>query len=377
MKAGDSGEIKALYSCLSLSWGGMEMFTITAAEKLISRGINTDILCLQGSKIYEVCMQKGLSTITFNRAGSFAPGSVLKLVKILRNAEYSLIHTQASKDLWLIVPALKLVGSAVPLFLTKQVGSFIVKKDFLHRFLYNRVTLVFAISEVIKQNLLDTCPLTADKIALLHNGTDTKKFDPALYNKYKIRDEFGIAHNAVVIGMLARFSPGKGHEEFILAARKLSEKFSSLCFLIVGEASRGEEEYAASVKKMAAESGLNNIIFTGFRGDIPEVLASLDIFVFPSHSEAFGIALVEAMSMGLPSVCSNSDGVLDITVDGETGFFFEKKNAADLAEKLERLIESPELRHTLGNNARKRAIEYFDIEYLTDKVINIYRKYLT
>src|SRR5690606_38227854 len=100
----------------------------------------------------------------------------------------------------------------------------------------------------------------------------------------------------------------------------------------------------------------------------------MDIFVFPSHAEAFGIALAEALSMGKPSVCSNSDGILDIAVDNETSFLFENKNSADLTNKIMKLIESPETRKIFGINARKRAVLNFDIEIVTDKIIEIYKR---
>ncbi len=367
--------MKVLYSCLSKSWGGMEMFAITAAQILIRRGIETHILCAANSRIEEESLKRGLTVHTVNSSGSFSLSAVRQLRKLIKSQNYSLIHTQASKDLWVLVPALKAAASPIPLFLTKQVGSYIVKKDLLHKFLYNRLTVAFAISEVIRTNLLDTCPLTPEKIELLHNGTDTSRFDPDKFDKYKVRKEFGVPGSGIAAGMLARFSPGKGHEEFIEAASVLSKKYPDLYFLIVGEASRGEEAYAESIKKLAAESGARNIIFTGYRSDTPDVLAALDIFVFPSHSEAFGIALVEAMSMAKPAVCSAADGVLDIVVDNETGLLFEKKNAKDLELKLEQLVKSKDLRERLGVNARKRAIAMFDMEYLTDRVISFYNKF--
>ena len=102
----------------------------------------------------------------------------------------------------------------------------------------------------------------------------------------------------------------------------------------------------------------------------------MDIFVFPSHSEAFGIALAEAMSMAKPSVCSNADGILDIAVDNETSYLFENKNAGDLLIKIELLLNSPDTRVKFGKAARKRAIENFNIDVLTDKVISIYDELL-
>ena len=80
------------------------------------------------------------------------------------------------------------------------------------------------------------------------------------------------------------------------------------------------------------------------------------------------------MAMGKPSVCSNSDGILDIALDGKTSFLFEVKNYHDLKNKIENLINFPELRLKLGTAARERAVEKFDIEMLTDRVISIYQQ---
>ena len=115
-------------------------------------------------------------------------------------------------------------------------------------------------------------------------------------------------------------------KNFYKASQKLLPKHNNIKFLIIGEPSKGENKYAESIKLLADKLGItNNICFTGYRSDIPEVLGALDIFVFPSRDEAFGLALIEAMSMGKPSVCTNYGGVLDIAVDGNTSFYFKKK----------------------------------------------------
>lgn len=354
----------------------MEMFTLTAVHQLLKRNIEVELLCFENSRLHKEAEKQKLIFHTSKASGYFHPLESFKLSRIIQNGKFDLIHTQASKDLWVLVPALKIIRSTIPLFLTKQVGSFIIKKDKLHRWIYNRVTYALAISEVIKRNLLDTCPLTDDKILLLHNAVDTKNFDPEKIDKQNVRKEFGFTDDEIVIGMLARFSPGKGHEEVLFAADKLSKKFSNLKFFIIGEASRGEEEYANQIKKLATDHNLKNVVFAGFRSDTAEVLAAVNIFCFPSHAEAFGIALVEAMAMAVPSVCSSSDGVLDIAVDGETSFLFEKKNWNDLVEKLEQLISSKEKREQFGRAARERAVKFFDLDFLTEKVISIYKQAL-
>ena len=370
--------MKILIACLSGSWGGLEMFAVTSAVQLIKRGHEVKLIAYPDSKVYEDCINKNIEVFGVKAKSYFHPVEILKLSRFIKKNKFDLIHTQYSKDLWTIVPALKFAGSDVPLFLTKQMGSFILKKDFLHKAIYERVTYAFAISEVIRKNLLDTCPLTPEKIKLLHNAVDTKKLDPEKFNGSKVREEFGFTENEIVIGMLARLSHGKGHEELLLSAQKLLVKNKNIKFLIVGDPSAGEDEYGEKIKNLSVELGLSeNVIFSGFRKDIPNVLSAFDIFVFPSHSEAFGIALVEAMSMAKPCVGTKSDGVLDIIVDNETGYFFEKNNVDQLTEKIELLVKSKENRIKFGNNSRKRAVEKFDIEVLTVLVIEYYREALS
>ncbi|MCX7610024.1 MAG: glycosyltransferase family 4 protein [Ignavibacterium sp.] len=354
----------------------MEMITLTFVKELIKRNHIVELLCIENSKIHTEASKENITTIPLRTSLIDLIKNLFVVSNLIKKRGYELIHTQASKDLWLLVPALKIINSKIPLVFTKQVGSFIIKKDLLHNFLYNRVSKAFAISNVIKKNLLETTSLKEDKIEIVYNGIDTKKFNPEISDRKKIRNEFNIEDTELLIGMLARFTPGKGHEEFLQAAKILSKKFSNLKFIIVGEASRGEDDYAYNIKLLAKRLDLRNVIFTGFRNDTVDVLSAMDIFVFPSHSEAFGIALAEALSIGVPSVCANSDGVLDIVIDGETSLLFEKKNPVDLADKIERLIIDESLRKKFSNASRKRAIEKFDLNITMEKTIRIYNELL-
>lgn len=366
--------MKILYSCLSKSWGGLEMFTLTSIQQLLKREIKVELVCALDSRIHIEANNLGIMLHAVKAGGYFHPFKIIRLALLIRQNSYSIFHTQASKDLWLIVPALKLANNKIPLFLTKQVGSFIVKKDFLHKFLYRRISKIFAISTVIKNNVVETTPVKPERVIVIPNGIDVQKFNPDKIDAHKVRNDFSINKDEIVIGMLARFTPGKGHEEFLFAAKELNKEYPNIRFIVVGEPSRGESEYADKIKKLAEEYKLKNLIFTGYRSDTPEVLAAMDIFAFPSHSEAFGIALVEAMAMKKPCVCSRADGVLDIAVDEETAYLFENKNAGDLKDKLKLLIESKEKRIRFGENARKRVVEIFDIEKITERVLQIYRE---
>jgi glycosyltransferase involved in cell wall biosynthesis len=352
----------------------MEMYTLVAVKQLLKKNISVELLCIRDSRLHIEANNIGIIIHSIKAGGYIHPAGILKTSLTLRKSRYSLIHTHASRDLWILVPALFISSKNTPLFLTKHVGSGIVKKDYFHKLLYKRVNRLFAISNVIKNNLIATCPVNPDRISILPNGVDVIRFNPKTVDREKVRREFNIKPNEVVLGMLARFTPGKGHEEFLQAAKELNNDYNNLKYLIVGESSRDEESYTEYIKELAEKYNLKNLLFTGFRSDTADVLKAMDIFVFPSHSEAFGIALIEAMAMKKPSVCTNSDGVLDIAVDNVTSLLFQKRNYIDLKEKLVKLINSKDLRIELAENARQRVINYFNLEKLTDLIIDFYNK---
>lgn len=353
------------------------MRAVDSVRILREQNINAELLCYPGSKINEEADILGISTIKLKAKGYFNPGAVIKLQRELKKKEFDIIHTHASKDLWVLVPALNFNKSTVPLLLTKRVGSFIVKKDFFHKKLYNRVDYALAISRVIEKNLLETTTIEHSKIKLMYNGIDTEKYSFNSGERERIRNEFNIG-SSLLVGMVGRFSRGKGHEEFLNSAKDILAEFQDVKFIVIGGASYGEDEYENKIKKLSRDLGIReNVIFTGFRKDIPALLSALDIFVFPSHSEAFGNALVEAMACERPSVCTESDGVLDICVNGETGYFFEKQNHNDLTIKLKKLITSPEKRNEFGMKARSRTLEMFDKEKNMQKLIDFYGTIIT
>ena len=366
-----------LFSCLSKSWGGMEMLTLTQMQQLLDRHLHVELLCLSGSRMGTEALDKGFIIHTLNTSGYFSPANISKIISLIKKNNFDLINSHASKDLWAIVPALKISNSKIPLILTKHVGSYITKKDFLHKWIYGRVNIALAISGVIRKNLIATTPLIENKIILVHNGIDINKFDPAKAERNKTRDEFNFADNEIVIGMMGRFSPGKGHEEFLNSAKILNGLNNNLKFVVAGEASFGEEEYERKIKKLSEKLELKNVIFTGYISDTINILSAMDVFIFPSHAESFGLALTEAMAMELPSVSSNSDGVLEITIDNGTGYLFENKNSEDLADKISKLVLSSGLRKKFGKAARERVIDKFNLDKQTDKIIEIYESQIS
>jgi glycosyltransferase involved in cell wall biosynthesis len=272
---------------------------------------------------------------------------------------------------------MKLSGRDVPIILSKRVGSYVSKKDVFHRLTYAHVSRVLAISEVIHRNVLDTTPMTPDRVLTLHDAIDTDLFSPHRVDRYQVRREFGFPDDMTIVGFVGRFSPGKGHEEFLEAAKSLARKYTNTHFLVVGEASHGEQRYEQKIRTLAISLGLERVLtFAGYRKDIPEVMAAFDIFAFPSHAESFGVVLIEAMAMERPVVSTNCDGVLDIVVDRVTGFYVHPRNPEELATAIAQLIDNPSLREQMGHAGRRRVEELFDQRKQMNRVEELYYQLL-
>jgi glycosyltransferase involved in cell wall biosynthesis len=365
--------LNILQSCFSRSWGGLEMQALETARRLRERGHDVLLACTRGSRLAAEAAKIAFPSLPLDVTGYLHPGAVAALRTRMRERDVDLIHAHHSRDLATLVPAMLLSGRRRPLVLTKSMGSYLSKKDLLHRFTFSHVQRVLAVSRVIAQNVAETTPAPPERIVVFPYGVDLARFVPAAERGAGVRREFSVRDDQVLVGFMGRFSPGKGLEELLEAARRVADRNPAVRFLAVGEPSHGEEEYAASIRRRAGELRLDGILtFAGFRRDVPEVMAAFDIFAFPSHAEAFGIVLIEAMAMARPVVSTDCDGVLDIVRDGETGIMVPPRRADRLAAALERLASDTALRRRLGDAGRRVVEEEFDLARLLRRLEAIY-----
>lgn len=370
-------QLNILQTCFSYSWGGLEIQALEVSRKLRERGHSVWLACCRASSLDQEAHVYRMNTLSLDVHGYFHPMVILRLSRFIRRQNVQIIHCQLSKDIATIVPAMRLSGHSVPIILSKRVGSYLNKKDVFHQLTYAHVNKVLAISDVIHKNVLDTTPMTPDRVLTLHDSIDADLFSPRRVDRLIVRNEFGLTDATTVIGFVGRFSPGKGHEELLEAAAILSKEHKDIHFLIVGEASHGEERYEQKIRSLSHTLGLDQVVtFTGFRSDIPEVMAAFDVFAFPSHAESFGVVLIEAMAMERPVVSTNCDGVLDIVVDGETGLYVHPRNSSELAAALSQLISNPALRTTMGKAGRSRVEELFDQRKQMKKLEDLYYQLL-
>jgi glycosyltransferase involved in cell wall biosynthesis len=328
---------------------------------LRERGHHVTFAVPPGSRLATEATHHELTLLPLDVTGYVHPLILWRLSKALRTGATDIIHCQHSRDLATVVPAMQLCGRAIPIVLSKRVGSYITKRDLFHRYTHRHIGRVLAISDVIHRNVLATTPVPPERVLTVHDAVDTSLFAPDTVDRFSVRREAGIPDDALVVGFVGRFSPGKGLEDLLHAAHLLHRDHPAVQYLIAGEASHGEETYAASVFDLARSLGIQDFVrFMGFRSDIPAVMASFDILAFPSHAESFGVVLIEAMAMGKPVVSTNCDGVLDIVVNGTTGLMVPPKDPEALARALEQVITDADLRQRMGTAGRARVLEHFD-----------------
>ena len=200
----------------------------------------------------------------------------------------------------------------------------------------------------------------ADKVRIVYNG-----FDPA---KAKLRDpdvaarlraELGLGPQPLV-GLFGRLSEWKGQHVFLDALAAME----GVQAVIVGGALFGQEAYEARIREQASRLGLDGRVrFLGFRSDVPELMASMDVVAHTSIvAEPFGRVVVEAMMCGRPVVATRGGGVTEIIRDGETGLLVPPGDAAALAAALGTILSDPALAQRLGQSGRDDVSDRFSLE---------------
>lgn len=199
----------------------------------------------------------------------------------------------------------------------------------------------------------------AAKLRIVHNG-----FDPAAHPRggpdrsATLRAEFGLDARPV-IGLFGRLTPWKGQHILLAALARVPDVQA----LIVGGPLFGEAEHEAHLERLAADLGLSERVrFTGFRADVADLMAGVDIVVHAStQPEPFGRVVVEGMLAGRPVVAAGGGGVAEIVEDGRTGLLVAPGDPDELADAIRRLVADPVLARSLAEAGRADAAERYAI----------------
>jgi glycosyltransferase involved in cell wall biosynthesis len=219
--------------------------------------------------------------------------------------------------------------------------------------------------------LITSFGVPPDRITVLPMPISVETFYMDRGESMDVRRELRIPTNAYVVGYVGRLSPEKNlntlMEAFSLFTKQSKGVKSRL--LVVGDGPE-KENLKNRIFSLKAD---NDVVFTGFRYDVPRLLNAFDVFVLPSKTEGSPIALLEAMASGKAIVASNIPAIREIVENGKEAILFEPTDVELLKESLRRLYDDSSLRRTLGENARKRAKQY-DVDCILQKVLSVVEK---
>jgi D-inositol-3-phosphate glycosyltransferase len=315
----------------------------------------------------------------FHFRGYFNPRSILEIRRALSKARPDLIHLHHSRDLAAVVLALKLNGWEGPVVLTKHVASDIQKKDFIHRWLYRRLDFMLTCSTFIRENVLKTCPIPPAKVAVSYMGVDLKRFKYSSAARGKLRSSWGWDKN-IVIGMVARITPRKGHELFLRIAAKLIQKDPRVRFRVAGQYSPKEKGYYRRLLALRKRLGLENVVFFDDHvEEIQDFFSAFDLVLHTAEAESFGMAVVEAMACGCPVVVRRGGGVAEVletaSDPAKGGVVMDNGDPESWAQTLSTLLRSEPLMGKLKGETR-RMVSRFSLDFWVDHHLGWYRQLL-
>lgn len=200
-------------------------------------------------------------------------------------------------------------------------------------------------------------------------GLNVARMQNSVRSREQMREEFGLTESDKFIASIGELDDNKNHITVIKALATLGRK--DFKYVVCGVGPNKDMLLAE-----AERTGLkDNVILAGYRSDIPDVLNAADIFVFPSFHEGMPVSALEAMACGLPIICSEIRGNVDIIREGDNGYLFQPSDVETLARKLEYLLDDAEKRKVMGLK-NKENVKDFSLESVTEELKRIYKSVL-
>ena len=307
-----------------------------------------------------------------------------QLVRLLRTERPDVLHTHNPKPG--IIGRIAGRVARVPRIVNTQHGLYAQPGDRWQRrlpvYAAERVAAAFGHVELVQNpedvaTLVNTLRIPERKVRLLGNGIDLAHFDPDRLDRddpdarSRLRDEWGIGPDHVVVGTVGRLVAEKGIAELLDAAHRIRTSGRPARFVVVGPSDPDKADAVpAEVMERAVHDG---VVFTGQRTDMPECYRAMDVFVTASWREGFPRSAMEAAAMGLPTVATDIRGNRQVVDHGVTGELVTLRDAAAIAATSGALVDDPDRRAAYGAAARRRAAEHFDQQTVIDRTLAAYR----
>ncbi len=341
--------------------GGQEIRILTETRWLIDHGWGALVAGQPGSPLLAEAAAAGLPVVAVRMRSAFDPRALIALRRLLRGRDVAVVHTHSSVDSWLATLAARSLG--IPVVRSRHVSIPIPRRRAL---VYRLADRILTSGEAIKAIVI-AAGVAPERVVSVPAGIDTTRFHAGVSGK-AVRDELGLADP--LVGLVANIRGSKGHRYFLEAARRVVTARPDTRFLIVGDGV-GFDDVHRRVHQMGLE---REVVLTGFRRDVPEVMAALDILVLPSiKSEATSQVIPQAFAVGTPVVATAVGGIPEVVRDGVTGRLVPPADPAALAAAILDLLADPEAARAMARAGQALVHECFTVEAMMERTTAVYR----
>ncbi|MFC1570491.1 glycosyltransferase family 4 protein [Candidatus Omnitrophota bacterium] len=350
-------------------FGGGQVSLIELIKELDQEKFHPIAVCPSEGSLVNELKKMGVDTRiikmeTLRRLNIFSwVRTVRRLTRLIKSEKIDLIHSNGSRATIYGGIAAKL--TKVPLVWHVRIAD---SDGLLDNLLARLVAKIVVISKAVGRRF-DWLKNKEEKVGVIYNGIDLDRFNPAI-NGDKIRAELHLSSGGLLVGTVGRMDWYKAQQYFLQAAKEVTETITDAHFIVVGDG-----EHRKRLEDLTRQLDLDrNVTFLGNREDVPQILASLDLFVLSSVSEGFGRSAAEAMACGKAVVATKVGGLQEVVDDGISGFLVPPKDPAALSKAIIALLKDKEKSQRMGMAGRKRAEELFDIKKNVKETEELYER---
>jgi glycosyltransferase involved in cell wall biosynthesis len=342
-------------------WRGSQSQVLLAAQGMAARGHSVTVACQAGGRLEARARAAGLAVRPIAFGGDLAPGPILRLARVLRTEDPHVVHAHDPHATAAGLLAARL--SPGPRLVASRRVSLPVRGPFSRR-KYAACDRVIAVSRAVARGLLrDGFPVR--RLLLVHDGVVDRPPGP---NGREVLRELGIPAGSPVIGNVAALTEHKDHATLLAAMPRVLQAVPAARLVIVGGG-----ELRARLEGEALRRGLGGrCVFTGFRADVDRLVPAFSLLCLTSTTEGLGSSLLDAMCFGRVVVATETGGIPEAVVHGETGLLVPVGDPPALAAALVRLLLSPGEREAMGQAGRRRFERLFTAERMVEGTLRSY-----
>lgn len=318
-------------------------------------------------KLAAVLQQRGIEVLLASVRSRLNPIDIYRLARLIKEKRINLVHTHMYATSIPGVLAARWAGVPVVVHVHNLHEWERPRRIRMARRFWSQATKIITISHIVKQNLIEKCQLDPSKILTLYNGVDLNHF-AGPFEVEQERQRWGIGPKEIIVGSVARLVPVKGLFDLLRGMAVVQKSRPEACLVLVGGG-----DLRSELEQEALRLGVK-VVFTGTQEDVRPLIAMFDLAVLASHTEGFGIFLIEAMALSKPVVATRVGGIPEIVVDGETGSLVPSGQPERLAQSILAILEDD--RKKIGLAGRRRVEEIFSMEKTLAETCQLYREIL-